>query len=74
MLINNWKQAYKLWSVQCALAIALVNVLLAALPSLQDYMTVTVYAVLNAVLAGGIAVLRVLSQVPVDQLKSKAGQ
>ncbi|EKI0737920.1 TPA: hypothetical protein NJ656_004448 [Vibrio parahaemolyticus] len=74
MLINNWKQAYKLWSVQCALAIALVNVLLAVLPSLQDYMTVTVYAVLNAVLAGGIAVLRVLSQVPVDQLKSKAGQ
>ncbi|MBO0165069.1 hypothetical protein J0692_22735 [Vibrio alginolyticus] len=74
MLINNWKQAYKLWSVQCALAIALVNVLLAVLPSLQDYMTVTIYAVLNAVLAGGIAVLRVLSQVPVDQLKSKAGQ
>ncbi|UTZ44664.1 hypothetical protein [Vibrio campbellii] len=74
MLINNWKQAYKLWSVQCALAIALVNVLLAVLPSLQDYMTVTVYAVLNAVLAGGIAVSRVLSQVPVDQLKSKAGQ
>ncbi|HAS6087815.1 hypothetical protein HYO05_21815 [Vibrio parahaemolyticus] len=74
MLINNWKQAYKLWSVQCALAIALVNVLLAVLPSLQDYMTVTVYAVLNAVLAGGIAVLRVLSQVPVDQLKAKHGQ
>ncbi|MCG6428427.1 hypothetical protein [Vibrio parahaemolyticus] len=74
MLINNWKQAYKLWSVQCALAIALVNVLLAVLPSLQDYMTVTVYAVLNAVLAGGIAVLRVLSQVPVDQLKVKHGQ
>lgn len=74
MLIGNWKQAYKLWSVQCALAIALVNVLLAALPSLQDYMSVTVYAVVNAALAGGVAVLRVLSQVPVEQFKAKAGE
>ena len=74
MLIGNWKQAYKLWSVQCALAIALVNVLLAALPSLQDYMSVTVYAVVNAALAGGVAVLRVLSQVPIEQLKAKAGE
>lgn len=74
MLIENWKQAYKLWSVQCALAVALVNVLLAALPAIQDHMSVTVYAVVNAILAGGVAVLRVVSQVPVNQLTAKGGQ
>lgn len=73
MLIENWKQAYKLWSVQCALAVALVNVLLAALPAIQDHMSVTVYAVVNAILAGGVAVLRVVSQVPMDQLGAKRG-
>lgn len=67
MLIKQWKQAYKLWSVQCALAIAAVNIILAALPALQDVMSVTVYAVVNAALAGAVAVLRVLSQVPVKE-------
>ncbi|PMN73171.1 hypothetical protein BCT27_12575 [Enterovibrio norvegicus] len=67
-MISDWKQAYKLWSVQCALLLALVNVLLAALPALQDVMSVTVYAVVNAALAGGVALLRVLAQIPVEAL------
>lgn len=69
MLIENWKQAYKFWSVQCALAVAFVNVLMAFLPALQDYMSVTVYAVINALLAGLVAVVRVIAQLPIGQNK-----
>ena len=74
MLISNWKEAWKLWSVQCAMVIALANVLIATLPALQDHMSVTVYAVVNAVLAGLVTVFRVLSQIPKDQLLAKSGR
>ncbi|EOW9163207.1 hypothetical protein ACN1T8_003828 [Vibrio cholerae] len=55
MLIENWKQAYKFWSVQCALAVAFVNV----------------YAVINALLAGLVAVVRVMAQLPIGQSKEQ---
>ncbi|MEZ9525710.1 DUF7940 domain-containing protein [Enterovibrio norvegicus] len=63
-LIDNWKEAWKLWSVQCAFIIAMVNVAITLLPLLQQYLTMPTYALLNAVMGIALAVLRVLAQAP----------
>ncbi|ELB2912186.1 MULTISPECIES: hypothetical protein [Vibrio] len=63
-LIENWKKAWQLWSVQCAFFMALVNVAISLLPLLQQELSITVYALVNALLGIALAVLRVLSQAP----------
>ncbi|EMK3400829.1 TPA: hypothetical protein NKZ51_004566 [Vibrio parahaemolyticus] len=63
-LIENWKKAWRLWSVQCAFFIALVNIAISLLPLLQQELSITVYAIINALLGVLLAVLRVLSQAP----------
>lgn len=61
-LIENWKDSYKLNSVQLAFLLALVNILVCFLPLLQQYITPFMYSLSNAVLASLIILLRVKSQ------------
>lgn len=61
-LIHNWPQAWKLHSVQMAIALIIVNAALGFIPSLEGQLTPWVYALLNSLGGALVAVLRVLQQ------------
>lgn len=61
-LIDKWRDAWKLWSVQAAVLLLVLNLLMSLLSIYEVHIDATLYATLNA--AGGaiVAVARVLSQ------------
>lgn len=63
-LIDNWKQSGQWWTIKWSLALIVINVIVSLLPLLEVHVSVTVYAVLNALAAAVTMVLRVLSQTP----------
>lgn len=63
-LIDNWKQSGKWWSIKWSFALIAMNLIMSLLPLIEVNVSVTVYAVLNAMAAALTAVLRVLSQAP----------
>lgn len=63
-LIDNWKQSGQWWTIKWSLALIVMNVIVSFLPLLEVHVSVTVYAVLNALAAAVTMVLRVLSQTP----------
>lgn len=58
----SFKEAWKRWSFKAAIIIALLNILMAVLVYFQPVLPPFVFALVNALLAGGIAVLRVWPQ------------
>lgn len=66
-LIDNWQQAWKLHSVQMAIALIITNAALGFIPSLEGQLTPWVYALLNSVGGALVAVLRVLQQFKVSE-------
>lgn len=65
-LIDNWQQAWKLHSVQMAIAIIVANAALGFIPALESHLTPWVYALLNSVGGAMVAVLRILQQFAVN--------
>ncbi|HBB9946526.1 DUF7940 domain-containing protein [Vibrio parahaemolyticus] len=63
-LIDNWKQSGQWWTIKWSLALVVMNLIVSLLPLLEVHVSVTVYAVINAVAAAITMLLRVLSQVP----------
>ncbi|MBD1559489.1 hypothetical protein HC752_21335 [Vibrio sp. S9_S30] len=63
-LIDNWKQSGQWWTIKWSLALIVMNTIISLLPLLEVHVSVTVYAVLNALAAAVTMVLRVLSQAP----------
>lgn len=61
-LIDDWKQSYRLNSVQLAAALVVANIAVCFLPLLQNNITPFAYAAANAVLGSLIIVLRLKSQ------------
>ncbi len=61
-LIANWKQAWKMRSVQMAVLLIVANALVAFIPSLEGQIAPWVYALLNSIGGALVAVLRVLQQ------------
>lgn len=59
-LIDQWKKAWRLSSVQIALIIAVIGALQAGLPDIG--LPESTYAVLNTVLAIALAVARIVAQ------------
>ncbi len=64
-LIEKWRKAHSFWSVQLALAIALLAGLQAeVLPAFQAQLDPITYAVINGLLALVLVIARVLHQGP----------
>lgn len=63
-LIDNWKQSGQWWTIKWSLALVVMNLIVSLLPLLEVHVSLTVYAVMNAIAAAFTAVLRVLSQSP----------
>ncbi|MEZ8201674.1 DUF7940 domain-containing protein [Vibrio splendidus] len=66
-LIDNWKQSGQWWSIKWSFALIAMNLIISLLPLVEVHVSVTVYAVLNALAAAVTMVLRVLSQTPKPQ-------
>lgn len=66
-LIHNWQQAWKLHSVQMAIALIIANAALGFIPALEGQLTPWVYALLNSLGGALVAVLRVLQQFTVSE-------
>jgi len=66
-LIDNWQQAWKLHSVQMAIALIIANAAFGFIPALEGQLTPWVYALLNSLGGALVAVLRVLQQFKVSE-------
>lgn len=66
-LIHNWQQAWKLHSVQMAIALIIANAALGFIPALEGQLTPWVYALLNSLGGALVAVLRVMQQFTVSE-------
>lgn len=62
LLVDEWKQAYKLWSVIAAALLAGFDTLHGLLPALQSLVTPQAFTWINAGSAVAIVVLRVMKQ------------
>ncbi|WP_407330565.1 hypothetical protein [Enterovibrio sp. 27052020O] len=58
----SFKEAWKRWSFKAAVIIALLNIAVAVLVYFEPVLPSFAFALLNAVLVGGIAILRVWPQ------------
>ncbi len=63
-LVDNWKESGQWWSIKWSLALIVMNLIVSLMPLLEVHVSVTIYAVLNAVAAAITTVLRLLSQTP----------
>ncbi|EGR0659838.1 hypothetical protein ACUULL_003244 [Vibrio cholerae] len=63
-LIDDWKQSGKLWTIQWSIAVVLMNLVTSLLPLVEVHVSITVYAILNAVAGVLTIIFRVLSQTP----------
>lgn len=61
-LINNWKKAHKMSSVQIAIIVAALGALQVAWPEFREVVGAGVYASVNALLGVGVVVARIVSQ------------
>ncbi|QXM18758.1 hypothetical protein [Vibrio phage ST2-1pr] len=61
-LIDNWKESGKFWSIQAAIALVVLNLIMALLSIYETYLPATLFATLNALGAAGVALLRILTQ------------
>jgi len=61
-LIKEWRNAWKLTSVQWALALATANGLFAVLPMLSDSVPIWLYALIMCFGNIGIVILRLMAQ------------
>lgn len=62
LLVDEWKQAYKLWSVIAAALLAGFDTLHGLLPALQSLVSPQAFTWINAGSAVAIVVLRVMKQ------------
>ena len=61
-LIDKWKEAGKLWSIQAAILFLVLNLVMSLLSLYEVHINATLYATLNAFGGALIAILRVLTQ------------
>lgn len=61
-LIEKWREAWKLTSVQTAVILGLANAAFALLPALSDFVTLPIYAAISAIGNVAIIILRLVAQ------------
>lgn len=66
-LIKEWREAWKLTSVQTAIVLGVANALFALLPALSDAVSLPAYAAISALGNVAIIVLRLVAQPKLSQ-------
>lgn len=66
-LVDNWKEAWRWWTVWGGIVIAVLSAVQLALPELHDKLPPGVFAYATLALGVAIPFLRVISQVKVPQ-------
>lgn len=69
-LIKQWREAWKLTSVQTAVILGLANAAFFLLPELPDFVTLPIYAAISAIGNVAIIILRLVAQPKIHQPKS----